>query len=657
MAQFLKNQSGQKWYVTAYDTSADAFKTGDAANITAKIKGDHGTATAITDTNPTEVEDGVYAFDLTQGETNYDHMVILPESSTSDILVIGEPRVMTPAGLVLDENTTEHTTDGTVGQALKPTRTGTAQGGSTNTIQLDASANANDDWYAYAVVEIGGGTGAGQCRIIESYTGSTKTATISPNWVTAPDATSIFKLYPLGSIPGATAPTASANAAAVWDALKASYLVAGSFGEALQEIVPSAATSAAAVWDALTASHLTSGSFGQMFQPLRTATAQAGGAAEITLDASASASDDFYNNTLIQIVGGTGAGQARFVDDYTGSTKVADVAAWVTNPDVTSVFVISAFGAVPGASAPTAVANAAAVWDRVLNNTNHNIAASAGKRMRQVQNLASKGDSIESGTAQAGAATTITLRTGASATDDIYNSQILAIVGGTGEDQVRMIGDYVGSTKVATVETWTTTPDATSKYEIFPATSQNMWEALTDDNDDDTGTFGTLVAAKLALITSATTLTTGSLYATGSEIMIVQGESRDADTGNAIEILIPVGTGNNDGIDLSAGGPWTPKLGFTRLVTTGGTGEDASAQFDGTVISAGVDGSQRLRFELTTTETSTLSLNDEPVKGFKDYDGGTSGHAYRWEASVSDATLCPSFARGPLSVKPKDSAC
>ena len=657
MAQFVKNQSGQKWYVTAYDTSADEFKSSDAANITAKIKKDHGTATATNDVNPTEIEDGVYAFDLTQSETDADHLVILPESSTADILVVGEPRVMTAAGLVWDENTSEHNSDATFGQAVKPIRTGTAQGGSTNTIQLDASANANDDWYNFAVVEIGGGTGAGQCRIIEDYTGSTKTGTISPNWVTAPDNTSVFKINALGSIPGATAPTASANAAAVWNALKASYTVSATFGEALQNIVPTAATNAAAVWDALTASHLTPGSFGQMFQPIRTATAQAGGGATITLDASADATDDFYNNALLQIVAGTGVGQARFIDDYTGSSKVADVAAWITQPDATSVFVITQFGAIAGASAPTAVANAIAVWDRVLNNTNHNIAGSAGKRIRQVQNLASKGDSIESGTAQAGAATTITLRSGASSTDDIYNSQILAIVGGTGEDQVRMIGDYTGSSKVATVDSaWTTTPDATSKYEIFPATSQNMWEALTDDNDDTSGSFGALVAAKLALITSATTLTTGSLYANGSEIQIIQGESRDADTGNAIEILIPVGTGNNDGVDLSAGGPWTPKLGLAALVTPG-TGFTALLQVDGTVQSAGVEGSQRLRFELTTAETATLALNDEPVKGFKDYDGGTSGHAYRWEASVSDSTHCPSFARGPVSIKPKDSDC
>jgi hypothetical protein len=74
------------------------------------------------------------------------------------------------------------------------------------------------------------------------------------------------------------------------------------------------------------------------------------------------------------------------------------------------------------------------------------------------------------GTAQAGASTTITLDAGAVATDDIYNGASITITSGTGAGQTRIISDYVGSTKVATVSTsWTTTPDNTS---VFSVTSQ-----------------------------------------------------------------------------------------------------------------------------------------------------------------------------------------
>ena len=71
-------------------------------------------------------------------------------------------------------------------------------------------------------------------------------------------------------------------------------------------------------------------------------------------------------------------------------------------------------------------------------------------------------------TAQAGSATTITLASTASATNDIYNGMTVYISSGTGDGQIKVITDYVGSTKVATVSTWTTNPDNTSVYEVMP---------------------------------------------------------------------------------------------------------------------------------------------------------------------------------------------
>lgn len=70
-------------------------------------------------------------------------------------------------------------------------------------------------------------------------------------------------------------------------------------------------------------------------------TAQAGGAATITFAAGDSAVNSFYNGQLVQIVGGTGAGQgARLVTGYVGATKVATVSpAWTTAPDATSTYV------------------------------------------------------------------------------------------------------------------------------------------------------------------------------------------------------------------------------------------------------------------------------------------------------------------------------
>lgn len=71
------------------------------------------------------------------------------------------------------------------------------------------------------------------------------------------------------------------------------------------------------------------------------------------------------------------------------------------------------------------------------------------------------------GTAQAGAATTITLASVASSTDNIYNNTTIYLTGGTGAGQSAGITDYNGTTKVATIEhTWLINPDNTTTYEI-----------------------------------------------------------------------------------------------------------------------------------------------------------------------------------------------
>jgi len=94
----------------------------------------------------------------------------------------------------------------------------------------------------------------------------------------------------------------------------------------------------------------------------------------------------------------------------------------------------------------------------------------AGATTKTVDDVGST--AIRSGTAQAGAAGTITLDASASATNNLYNGQICLLTGGTGAGQCRAIVDYIGSTKVASVTpNWTTNPGATSTFELQPASS------------------------------------------------------------------------------------------------------------------------------------------------------------------------------------------
>ena len=62
----------------------------------------------------------------------------------------------------------------------------------------------------------------------------------------------------------------------------------------------------------------------------------------ITLDSSASAVDDYYNNLFVGIVGGDGYGELFLITDYDGATKTATIdGTWTTTPTTNSIYTIS----------------------------------------------------------------------------------------------------------------------------------------------------------------------------------------------------------------------------------------------------------------------------------------------------------------------------
>lgn len=78
-------------------------------------------------------------------------------------------------------------------------------------------------------------------------------------------------------------------------------------------------------------------------------------------------------------------------------------------------------------------------------------------------------------TLTAGAASTATLDAGASAVDNYYVGQLLTLTVGTGAGQTRRIIGYVGSTKVATVDSaWATNPASGTAYRILSDASSAL---------------------------------------------------------------------------------------------------------------------------------------------------------------------------------------
>lgn len=154
-------------------------------------------------------------------------------------------------------------------------------------------------------------------------------------------------------------------------------------------------------------------------------TAQAGATASITLATTASSTNGTYDPAIVMIVAGTGAGQARMILQYEGSTRIASVDRdWRITPDATSEYQI------------VASAN--------LMTTNE-------------------------GLAQGGGASMITLNASASAVDNTYVGQTVVLRTGTGQDQSRIVASYVGATKVATMSAaWETQPAAGTGYMMLP---------------------------------------------------------------------------------------------------------------------------------------------------------------------------------------------
>jgi hypothetical protein len=114
------------------------------------------------------------------------------------------------------------------------------------------------------------------------------------------------------------------------------------------------------------------------------------------------------------------------------------------------------------AATPALVADA--VWDEALTAGTHNVANSAGRRLRRTFDATE----LANGTAQAGAIDSITLAAGASAIDNFYDHTMIVIASGTGIGQARLIHSYNGTTKVATVHPdWDTAPNGTSDYSIM----------------------------------------------------------------------------------------------------------------------------------------------------------------------------------------------
>lgn len=621
----FKNTSSQKLTVYCLDASTNLAKTGDAANLTAYVVKDFGAVTILTDTSATELDatnaKGYYLFDLSQSETSADTLIFSCKSSTSNVVCVAVPAVVFTrppnfSTLSIDSNgrvdvikiagTTQTARD--IGASvLLSTGTGTGQLDFTsgvvksNVTQLlgtawltPGTAGTPDVnvklWNALTTValplvpttagrtldvSVGGEAGLDWANIGSPTTTVALTGTTIA--VTQKVDVDTIKTNPVVNAGTITFPTTTTLASTT--NITAGTVTTATNVTTLNGIAANVIT-AASIADA--AIDRATFAVDTGLQTVRSNTAQTGASGTITLDASASATTDFYKGMLIYLTGATGVGQYRLCTAYNGSTKVATITpAWATNPDVTSTFAIIPRGiadaeawlggviaavnvtgvplvdnkyllgtvyptptvaGVPNVNVKTwndlttialplipttagrtldvsATGEAGLDWanigsptttvaltgttiavtqkvdvDTIKTNpvvnggtitfpTTATLASTTNitaGTITTATNLTTNNDKtgyslaandspvVQSGTAQAGGASTITLSSGASATDNIYNGQTVKTTGGTGPSQVRVITGYVGSTKVATVDrAWQTNPDVTTTYAVL----------------------------------------------------------------------------------------------------------------------------------------------------------------------------------------------
>lgn len=267
----------------------------------------------------------------------------------------------------------------------------------------------------------------------------------------------------------------------------------------------------------------TAGDLAALLSDIKTATVIASGTVETSGSNSstqvqtdlAEATNNHYNDGTILFTSGAEAGQWRTIGDYVGSTGVISWEDALTGTPADSVtFVLIPVGT-----------SAHAVWETLLTGSTHNTATSAGRRLREVAEVAilASGEIV---TVTDGR--TITLDTGAVGTADFYIGQRLEIEEGTGAGQTRIIVAYSAARVCLLDSPFTTNPDTNSLYAIAAG------DVHVSVSDSD------LAEGLVATATSTTTITLDS------------GALANADFYNEMLIIFTHGTGAGQASHITA---------------------------------------------------------------------------------------------------------
>jgi len=199
--------------ISDFDNSSDQVIVGTNNDKTGySISGTKTTLDALNDISTADVNSEV---DTALADIGLDHLVGASVTGTDVVDNSIVAKLVSKSGTA-DWDDFDNTTDSLEairdrgdaawttgsGTGLTALASGTAQDGGNNTITLAAGESSTNDIYKGARIALVGGTGSGQARIITAYNGSTKEATVSPNWVTNPNSSTDYEIQAADSTLG-----------------------------------------------------------------------------------------------------------------------------------------------------------------------------------------------------------------------------------------------------------------------------------------------------------------------------------------------------------------------------------------------------------------------------------------------------------------------
>ncbi|MEK7705243.1 MAG: Ig-like domain-containing protein [Myxococcota bacterium] len=334
-----------------------------------------------------------------------------------------------------------------------PAQSGTATGGTASTL---VHASWTTFGYAGLTVGITAGTGAGQVRTI---TGSTATTlTVSPNWTTTPDGTSVF------AVQGVMSPTTIATGG---------YATAGT-ASALTDSTKIAAVSGTATTD------------GNSWLE----------------DSTRAWATNAFTNFNVTIIAGAGAGQTRTISSNT-SVRLNVSANWTTNLNTSSIYAVWLSRTATSGTAST-LTDSTRAW-QVDSLAGLNVLITGGTGAGQSRPIASNTATVltvaSNWTTPPDATSVYSISGVTTWTPNALAGVTVSITGGTGSGQYRTIASNTLS-QLTVSPNWATTPDATSVYRVWLSTVTNGDYGVRADS------ISRLLGPK-----AITTLTTGMSYA------------------------------------------------------------------------------------------------------------------------------------------------